>query len=54
MIREGKGNKDRVTVLPENLIADLKAQVPALAHGEGFALLDTECRCDRNHSKKTY
>ena len=27
LIREGKGNKDRVTVLPENLIADLQAQL---------------------------
>ena len=27
VIREGKGNKDRVTVLPENLIADLQAQL---------------------------
>lgn len=26
LIREGKGNKDRVTVLPENLIAPLRAQ----------------------------
>ena len=25
VIREGKGNKDRVTVLPENLIAHLQA-----------------------------
>ena len=27
LIREGKGNKDRITVLPENLIADLQAQL---------------------------
>ena len=27
VVREGKGNKDRVTVLPENLIAPLKAQL---------------------------
>lgn len=27
LVREGKGNKDRVTVLPENLILPLKAQV---------------------------
>ncbi len=27
VIREGKGNKDRVTVLPENLIAPLQAQL---------------------------
>lgn len=27
VIREGKGNKDRVTVLPENLVADLQAQL---------------------------
>jgi integron integrase len=27
IVREGKGNKDRVTVLPENLIAPLKAQL---------------------------
>ena len=27
VVREGKGNKDRVTVLPENLIADLQAQL---------------------------
>jgi integron integrase len=27
LIREGKGNKDRVTVLPENLIAPLQAQL---------------------------
>ena len=27
VIREGKGNKDRITVLPENLIADLQAQL---------------------------
>lgn len=27
VIREGKGNKDRVTVLPENLMADLQAQL---------------------------
>ncbi|GAP38684.1 integron integrase [Piscinibacter sakaiensis] len=27
LVREGKGNKDRVTVLPENLIAPLKAQM---------------------------
>ena len=27
MVREGKGNKDRVTVLPENLIAPLRAQL---------------------------
>lgn len=26
-VREGKGNKDRVTVLPENLIAPLRAQL---------------------------
>ncbi len=33
VVREGKGNKDRVTVLPENLIAPLQAQLhkaPAL------------------------
>lgn len=27
IIREGKGNKDRITVLPENLIAPLQAQI---------------------------
>ncbi|GAA6121076.1 tyrosine-type recombinase/integrase [Acidovorax sp. FG27] len=27
IVREGKGNKDRVTVLPENLIAPLQAQL---------------------------
>lgn len=27
VVREGKGNKDRVTVLPENLIAPLRAQM---------------------------
>lgn len=27
VVREGKGNKDRVTVLPENLIAPLQAQL---------------------------
>ncbi len=27
VIREGKGNKDRITVLPENLIAPLQAQL---------------------------
>ena len=27
LVREGKGNKDRVTVLPENLIAPLQAQL---------------------------
>jgi integron integrase len=27
IVREGKGNKDRITVLPENLIAPLKAQM---------------------------
>ncbi|WXG51162.1 integron integrase [Acidovorax temperans] len=27
LIRESKGNKDRITVLPENLIADLQAQL---------------------------
>ena len=27
IVREGKGNKDRVTVLPENLIEPLKAQI---------------------------
>lgn len=27
LVREGKGNKDRVTVLPENLIAPLQAQM---------------------------
>ncbi len=27
VVREGKGNKDRVTVLPENLITPLKAQL---------------------------
>ena len=27
IVREGKGNKDRVTVLPENLITPLKAQL---------------------------
>lgn len=27
VVREGKGNKDRVTVLPENLIAPLRAQL---------------------------
>lgn len=26
IVREGKGNKDRVTVLPENLIAPLQRQ----------------------------
>ena len=27
VVREGKGNKDRVTVLPENLMAPLRAQL---------------------------
>lgn len=27
VVREGKGNKDRITVLPENLLAPLKAQL---------------------------
>ena len=27
MVREGKGNKDRVTVLPENLMLPLKAHL---------------------------
>lgn len=27
IVREGKGNKDRVTVLPENLIAPLREQM---------------------------
>ena len=27
VVREGKGNKDRVTVLPENLMAPLQAQL---------------------------
>lgn len=27
IVREGKGNKDRVTVLPENLILPLKAHL---------------------------
>jgi len=27
LVREGKGNKDRITVLPENLIAPLQAQL---------------------------
>lgn len=27
IIREGKGNKDRITVLPENLIIPLQAQL---------------------------
>lgn len=43
IVREGKGNKDRVTVLPENLIAPLQAQLAKaqrlhqadLAHGRG-------------------
>lgn len=29
LVREGKGNKDRVTVLPENLIAPLRRQLDA-------------------------
>jgi integron integrase len=46
LVREGKGNKDRVTVLPENLIAPLRAQMDrarelhnadlAAGHGEVF------------------
>jgi integron integrase len=47
VVREGKGNKDRVTVLPENLIAGLQAQLAKaralhdkdLADGFGRVLL---------------
>jgi integron integrase len=47
VVREGKGNKDRVTVLPENLIAGLQAQLDKakalhekdLADGFGRVLL---------------
>ena len=47
IVREGKGNKDRVTVLPENLIVPLKTQLSRaqrlhqadLASGHGDALL---------------
>lgn len=37
IVREGKGNKDRVTVLPENLIAPLQAQ---LAHVQALHRAD--------------
>ena len=32
IIREGKGNKDRITVLPENLIVPLQAQLQRAQH----------------------
>lgn len=39
LVREGKGNKDRVTVLPENLIAPLQAQ---LAHAQALHRADLD------------
>ena len=39
VVREGKGNKDRVTVLPENLILPLKAHLEKVGalHARGLS-----------------
>ena len=46
VIREGKGNKDRITVLPENLIAPLQAQ---LQHAKQLHEKDLQAGFGRVH-----